>query len=99
MSVEIFLTDAFKDSCKRFIEECAAKRKEILDAGKDTADDCNIPTMDDIVSDIIFEGVDEDGEYYNYWGVTDNYDSDVPFGCRISEFQVDDMYVIYLDAY
>lgn len=103
MQTDIFLTDGFKSDCARFIKECEAKRKEILDAGKDTADDCRIPTIDDIVSDIMYEGFDEDGEYYNYWGVTDNYDSDVPFGCRVKEFYVDMIddivHVIYIDAY
>lgn len=58
----------------QFITECNAKRKEILDAKLDTADDTNIPTEEDIISDIeVF--IDNDGDYYNCWGVTDNYDS------------------------
>ena len=61
--------------CERFIAECIAKRKEIIDAGIDTADDTILPTTKDIESEIeIF--IDEDGEYYNFWGVTDNYNSD-----------------------
>ena len=61
---------------KRYLAELNAKRKEILDAGKDTADETNLPTVDDIISDIEWTGVDEDGSYINGWGVTDNYDSD-----------------------
>ena len=42
---------------------------------QDTADDTILPTTKDIESEIeIF--IDEDGEYYNFWGVTDNCNSD-----------------------
>lgn len=63
--------------CERFIVECNAKRKEILDAKIDTADDTILPTIKDIENDIS-SFIDEDGEYYNCWGITDNYDSDYP---------------------
>lgn len=69
------LTEQGIKECKFFIAECKAKRKEILDANKDTANDTNIPTIEDIECDINFEGVDEENEYYNSWGVTDNYNS------------------------
>lgn len=73
------LTKTGLDKVNAFIRECEAKRKEILDAGKDTADETTIPSVDDIISDITYgEGVDEDGDYYNLWGVTDNYNSDYP---------------------
>lgn len=32
-------TDSFVVAAEQFISECVAKHKEILDAGKDTADD------------------------------------------------------------
>lgn len=101
---DIFPTDSFMRECEQFIAECKAKRKEILDAGLDTANDCELPTVDDIISDIIFMGVDDDGEYYNSWGVTDNYDSNKPFSCKVKEFYVDMgdgetiTHVIMLDA-
>jgi len=63
--------------CEKFIAECNAKRKEILDARIDTADDTNIPTVEDIECDI-GAFIDEYGEYYNCWGVTDNYCSEYP---------------------
>lgn len=69
--------------CERFIAECKAKRKEILDAGKDTAEDTNIPTIEDIESDINTFDVDEDGGYFDGWGVTDNYDSDRVLGLTL----------------
>lgn len=69
------LTDQGRETVEHFIRECQAKRKEILDAGIDTADDTHIPTIEDIESDIaVF--IDADGEYYNCWGVIDNNSSD-----------------------
>lgn len=71
------LTECGIKECERFIAECNAKRKEILDARIDTADDTNIPTVEDIECDI-GAFIDEDGEYYSCWGVTDHYSSDYP---------------------
>lgn len=78
----IITTKAFDDSLDAFVAELAAKRKDILDARKDTAD-FPLPTRDDIIDDIVYGiGLDEDNEYYNRWPVTENYDSDYPFWCR-----------------
>lgn len=74
---EYVLTEQGKAVVEKFIRECEAKRKEILNAGKDTALETEIPTIEDILSDInCGVGVDEQGDYYNSWGVTDNYNSD-----------------------
>lgn len=75
--MEYVLTEEGKRKVAVFIKGCEAKRKEILDAGLDTAEDTQIPTEADILSDLN-NGVevDEDGDYYNAWGVTDNYCSD-----------------------
>lgn len=71
------LTEQGIKECERFIAECNAKRKEILDAKIDTANDITLLTIEAIESDIeVF--IDEDGEYCNCWGVTDNYSSDYP---------------------
>lgn len=59
-----------------YIKELEAKRKEILDAGLDSASETELPTIDDIKADIEFTGLDSDGVYWNSWGVTDNYDAD-----------------------
>ncbi len=72
----IYLTQTGKQEIKCFLAEAKAKRKEILDAGKDTADKTNLPEEDDILMDIIH--FEENGEYCNGWGVTDNYDTDYP---------------------
>lgn len=70
----IILTETGKKTIKWYIEELKAHRKEILDAGKDTADDTRIPTEEDIIADIEMTGVDRNGTYCNGWGVTDTYD-------------------------
>lgn len=80
------LTETGRNKVKSFIAECKAKRKEILDAGKDTSDETALPTEEDIVSDLNFGvGVDSDGDYYNGWGVTDHYDSDTSCSLHFEE--------------
>lgn len=85
MNKSIRYTDAFIVAAKQFISECAAKRKEILDAGKDTAEDTDLPDIDSLAEDAVFLGADEDGLCCNCWGVTDNCNSDYPFVCKLSE--------------
>lgn len=85
MDKNVRYTDAFITSAKQFISECEAKRKEILDACKDTVEDTTLPDIDALADDAVFMGADEDGLCYNCWGVTDNYESDYPFVCKLSE--------------
>ena len=64
--------------CKaiHFVYECEAKRKEILDAGIDTADETELPTAQDILDDVnTGVGLDEENEYFDSWGITDHYNS------------------------
>lgn len=68
------LTDSGKQKVCDFIAECNALKKEVLDAGKDTALETTIPTEEDILSDIENWFEDGDDGYFNNWGVTDNYD-------------------------
>jgi hypothetical protein len=77
------LTEQGICECKRFIAECEEKRKRILELGLDTVEDTNIPTIEDIESDVNAFGVDEEGDYFNGWGVTDNYDSDRVLGLTL----------------
>ena len=75
------LTKTGRALCNFYIRELKAKRKEILDAGLDTADDTNLPTLADIEADINWEDRSlKDGveEYCNGWGVTDNHNADYP---------------------
>lgn len=79
--MEYVLTELGRMKIADYILQCAAKRREILDAGIDTADATRLPTEDDILSDLNYgTGTDEDGDYYNCWGVTDGYNSDYPLG-------------------
>ena len=67
------LTARGREIVDDYIRNCAAKRKEILDARKDTADETYLPTVEGILSDLNFGvGVDEEGDYFNGWGVTDD---------------------------
>ncbi len=70
------LTESGKKTIHNYLEEMKTKRKEILDAGKDTADDTNLPTEEEIFEDLMSFGFDEDGEAYDGFGVTDNYEAD-----------------------
>lgn len=71
------LNETGRKKAEAYIRELEAKRKEIIDAGKDTADETELPTVDDIEYDVnIF--IDEDGVYCNGWSVTDNYEADFP---------------------
>lgn len=76
------LTEKGKATVAQFIAECKALRKEILDAGKDTADGTTLPDEEAIIQDV--EWFIENGEYINSWGVTDNYNSD-PLCLRVGE--------------
>ncbi len=82
---ELEYTEKGKEKVEAYIKELGAKRKEILDAGKDTADDTTLPTIEDILDDAISIGLDQDGEYYNNWGVTDNCESDNPICLTLGE--------------
>ena len=73
---ELEYTEKGKEKVKAYIKELEAKRKEILDTGKDTADDTYIPTLEDILDDASYWFDEENREYFNSWGVTDNYDAD-----------------------
>lgn len=78
------LTEKGVCTIENFIAECKAKRKEILDAGIDTADLTSLPAAEDILSVLNAGiGIDEDGDYYNCWGVTDNYNSDNPLWLEV----------------
>ena len=79
------LTERGKEKAAVYIREMEAKRKEILDAGLDTANETTIPSIEGIESEINFFGLDDDGEYFNAWGVTDKYDADYPLLLRLGE--------------
>lgn len=76
-------TESGKRKVNTYIAELKAKRKEILDAGLDTADETTLPDEEDVLSDIEF--FEEENEYYNNWGVTDNYNGDCALYLKRSE--------------
>jgi len=72
-----------------FLSELKAKRKEILNAKKDTTENTILPTIKDILSDmawVVEESKEE--EYCNNWGVTDSYESDYPLHLTLNEHYV-----------
>lgn len=75
MSYAYKFTEKGKKKVARFIRECRAYRKEILDGKKDTADSTYLPTSDSILEDLDYEFFPNynDDIYNNSWGVTDNY--------------------------
>lgn len=80
------LTACGRKIVDNYIRNCAAKQKEILDAGKDTADETHLPDVEDILSDLNSGvGVDEYGDYFNGWGVTDHYDADNVLGLHVGK--------------
>ena len=80
------LTEVGKRAVSDFIAECTAKRKELLDAGKDTAEETTLPDEAAILSDLnCGVGVDSDGDYFNGWSVTDHYDSDTVLGLHLGK--------------
>lgn len=76
--MSFLLTEKGVAAAKIFISDCEAFRKSIIDAGIDTADETELPSIGDIEDDINFTELDDTtGDYYNCWGVTDNYNSEV----------------------
>lgn len=60
--------------------DALAKKKDIMDAGIDTDDNTHFPDADEVYEDVLsdfYEFVDDEGDYYNCWGLTDNYDTEM----------------------
>lgn len=75
------LTKEGKMIVSSYIKDMKAKRKEILDARKDTADDTFLPDEEYIVTDLNYSVDLDEPEGFVYsssWGVTDNYEADGP---------------------
>ena len=74
--MEYIYTPKGREKVNHFIRVCEVKRKEILDAGIDTADETELPTAQDILDDVnTGVGLDEENEYFDSWGITDHYSS------------------------
>lgn len=84
--MEYRLTKTGHQKCQNYISELKAKQKKILDAGLDTAEETFVDyTPEEIFADLLGFGIDEDGDIYNGYGVTDHYDADSPLGLRLGE--------------
>ena len=62
------LTQSGESNVKFYIKNLKSKRN--------TVNETKLPTIEDIIADV--EAFEENGEYLNNWGVTDNYDNDFP---------------------
>lgn len=86
------LTPRGQKEIENYIRELEAKRKEILDAKKDTADETKLPTVEEVFIDAMemeetFGGntLSEGEVVGNGWGVTDEYEADRPITLVIGE--------------
>jgi hypothetical protein len=86
------LTPRGQKEIEDYIRELEAKRKEILDAKKDTADETKLPTVEEVFIDAMemeetFSGntLSEGEVVGNGWGVTDEYEADRPVTLVIGE--------------
>lgn len=86
------LTPRGQKEIEDYIKELEAKRKEILDAKKDTADETKLPTVEEVFIDAMemeetFSGntLSEGEVVGNGWGVTDEYEADRPITLVIGE--------------
>jgi len=86
------LTPRGQKEIEDYIKELEAKRKEILDAKKDTADETKLPTVEEVFIDAMemeetFGGntLSEGEVVGNGWGVTDEYEADRPITLVIGE--------------
>ena len=78
-SINPVLTEEGLLRVNAYICELMAKQVELLAAKKDTADDIEIATVADILSDMDEHTIQDVGdglEYINGWPVTDNYEAD-----------------------
>ena len=84
------LTKKGREEIERYIRELEAKRKEILDAKKDTADETKLPTVEEVfidameMEDTFGDNAPSEGDVVgNGWGVTDSYEADGPIALVI----------------
>lgn len=86
LSLKYTLTEIGHKHVNDFLKECSAKRKEILDAGIDTACQTSLPTKADILLELNDgENIGDSGEYDSDWAVTDNTAEDFAYvKCRLT---------------
>lgn len=80
------LTLQGRKKCERYLKELQAKRKEILDARIDTVHETSIDyTPEELLEDVLLFGIDEYGDAWNSYGVTDHYTYEFPLNLRLGE--------------
>ena len=73
------LTEVGLWNVDKYLDELSSQQAEMVVNGEDTADDTEIATVADILSDMDEHTVQDVGdglEYINGWPVTDNYEAD-----------------------
>lgn len=70
-------TEEGEKRARSFVKDCERQRQNIIDLKLDEVDSVKLPTIDDILSDFEYF-VDSEGEYYNYWQISENRNSDYP---------------------
>lgn len=84
------LTDEGKKYVENYIYELQLKRKAILDAGIDTVNKVGFPTVDSVVEDLNDIGVNENGECYITFSITDTIPERYPLILKYGiDFRVD----------
>lgn len=80
MNNSYVLTEIGQKQCETYIDELKAKRKELLDAGIDTANNTYIDfTPQELFEDMLEDSyIEDDNVISNSYGVTDHYDADYP---------------------
>ena len=73
----VIFTGRGRDAVLLYIKNMKAKQKEIVDAGIDSIGNTKIPTLEEVKKDIL-SSMEDDGVYYEIWGVTQNYLADTP---------------------
>ena len=79
----VYWTLDFVASAAYYIYKCAGYQVEILATNRDTCNDTELPTMYDLIDEVLAACVDEECDYYLYLPVTDNYFSNYPFACHM----------------
>lgn len=69
-TASVELTEEGRERVDQYLQELQTERKEILDAGMDTADETSLPSYEDILMDI--DNYEEENEYMGAWPVSDN---------------------------
>lgn len=79
MNNSYVLTETGRKKCEIYITDLKAKRKEVLDAGIDTAHHTFVNyTPEELLEDLLLDYPDGDREIRSVYGVTDHYDADYP---------------------